>query len=156
MAMAGTVSRIAVATPQPCTGRRPSMNAPRYFAKDYQDARKKFLKAAEAAGAALDHFRHPTETGPDGQPLYIDTAWFGPTDATTILLALSGTHGAEGFCGSAAQLLWIEEGRAKDLPKGVAVLKVHAVNPFGFAHWLRVNEGNVDLNRNWIDFDKRW
>ncbi len=53
-------------------------------------------------------------------------------------------------------MLWIEEGRAKDLPKGVAVLKVHAVNPFGFSHWLRVNEGNVDLNRNWIDFEAPW
>src|SRR5258707_321183 len=99
------------------------MKAASYFAKDYQDARKKFLKAAEAAGADLDHFRHPTETGPDGAPLYIDTAWFGPKDAAVILLALSGTHGAEGFCGSAAQLLWIEEKRWKDLPKGVAVLK---------------------------------
>src|SRR3954471_4296089 len=119
------------------------MNASRYFAQDYHDARARFLKAAEAQGAALDHFRHPTETGPDGRPLHIDTAWFGPKDASTILLALSGTHGAGGFCGWAAQTLWVESGRAKDLPDGVAVLKVHAVNPFGFAHWLRVNEGNV-------------
>src|SRR3546814_17471906 len=32
------------------------------------------------------------------------------------------------------------------------MLFVHAVNPFGFAHMLRVNENNVDLNRNFLDF----
>ena len=30
---------------------------------------------------------------------------------------------------------------------------VHAVNPWGMAWWRRANEHNVDLNRNWQDFD---
>ena len=130
------------------------MDASRFFAMDYREARRKFMTSAEAAGAELDSFRHPTETAPDGGPLYMDTAWFGPKDAPVVLLALSGTHGAEGFAGSAAQIQWIEEGTAKRLPKGVAVLKVHAVNPFGFAHMIRVSEGNVDLNRNWLDYSQ--
>ena len=130
------------------------MDAARFFAPDYREARRKFLASAEAAGAELDHFRHPTEKAPDGSALYMDTAWFGPKDAPVVLLALSGTHGAEGFAGSAAQIQWIEDGTAKRLPKGVAVLKVHAVNPFGFSHMIRVSEGNVDLNRNWIDYSK--
>jgi hypothetical protein len=125
-----------------------------HFSRDYPEARRKFLAAADAAGADIDSFRHPTERGPDGGPLCIDTAWFGSKDASTVVLALSGTHGAEGLCGSAAQIQWIDEGEWKRLPPGVAVLKVHAVNPFGFAHMLRVNESNVDLNRNWLDFDK--
>jgi hypothetical protein len=130
------------------------MDVSRFFAPDYREARRKFLASAEKAGAELDHFRHPTEKAPDGGPLYMDTAWFGPKDAPVVLLALSGTHGAEGFAGSAAQIQWMEEGTQKRLPKGVAVLKVHAVNPFGFAHMIRVSEGNVDLNRNWIDYTK--
>jgi hypothetical protein len=32
-----------------------------------------------------------------------------------------------------------------------AILLVHAINPFGFAWIRRVNEDNVDLNRNFID-----
>lgn len=130
------------------------MDTARFFAPTYQEARRKFLASAETAGAELDHFRHPTETAPDGSPLYIDTAWFGPKDAPVVLVAFSGTHGAEGFAGSAAQIQWMEEGTQKRLPKGVAVLKVHAVNPFGFSHMIRVSEGNVDLNRNWVDFSK--
>ena len=34
----------------------------------------------------------------------------------------------------------------------IAVLLVHAVNPHGFSHGRRVNEDNVDLNRNFRDF----
>ena len=36
----------------------------------------------------------------------------------------------------------------------IAVLFVHAVNPHGFSHGRRVNEDNVDLNRNFRDFGK--
>jgi hypothetical protein len=41
----------------------------------------------------------------------------------------------------------------RPLPRDVALLFVHALNPFGFAWNLRGNEDNVDINRNWIDFD---
>jgi hypothetical protein len=34
----------------------------------------------------------------------------------------------------------------------VAVLYVHALNPYGFSWWRRVTHENVDLNRNWQDF----
>ncbi len=35
---------------------------------------------------------------------------------------------------------------------GIAVLMLHALNPYGFSHLRRVNEDNVDLNRNFVDF----
>src|SRR3546814_9336896 len=82
----------------------------------------------------------------------MDVACVGPDDADVVLLSLSGTHGAEGFNGSAAQVHWLNLHGAEPLPKGVAMLFVHAVNPFGFAHMLRVNENNVDLNRNFLAF----
>ena len=34
---------------------------------------------------------------------------------------------------------------------GTSVVLVHALNPHGFAHRRRVNEDNVDLNRNFVD-----
>jgi hypothetical protein len=37
---------------------------------------------------------------------------------------------------------------------GVAVLLLHALNPYGFSHLRRVNEDNADLNRNFMDFRK--
>lgn len=43
--------------------------------------------------------------------------------------------------------------RARD--SGVALLLVHAVNPYGFSWIARTDEGNVDLNRNAQPFDGR-
>jgi hypothetical protein len=121
------------------------------FSATYAEARDKFRAAAKAAGAAVDSIANP-ERGPDGGDLSTDVAWAGPRDAERVLLMISGTHGAEGFCGSGAQVDWLR--RFETLPPNVAVLLVHAINPYGFAWLRRVTEDNVDLNRNWIDFGK--
>lgn len=124
------------------------------FSGNYDEARAKFLKAAERAGGLLSSHEQLDQRGPAGERLFLDTAWFGRGDATTVLINLSGTHGAEGFAGSAAQLAWIEDGGATALEGDIAVMMVHAVNAFGFAHRLRCTQDNIDLNRNWIDHTK--
>jgi len=121
------------------------------FSDSYTTARDRFVEAAQAAGGDVQRFVNPHAKGPSGATLSLDTVWFGPRDASAVLLNTSGTHGAEGYAGSAAQLDWIQQGGPSTLPPGVAVLMVHAVNPFGFAWCLRSTENNVDLNRNWLD-----
>ncbi len=91
-------------------------------------------------------------SGPDGEDLAIDVAEFGPIDAESVLLITSATHGVEGFAGSALQRRWLEE-HADERPTDVRVVIVHAFNPYGFAWVRRVNEDNVDLNRNFINWD---
>lgn len=120
------------------------------FAKDYAEARTKFLSACERAGVQPESYANP-HRGPRGEELATDVAWFGPRDARKVLVMISSTHGVEGFPGSAGQCDWVENGRGQ-LPDGVAVLIAHAVNPYGFAWLRRVTEEGVDLNRNWIDF----
>jgi Protein of unknown function (DUF2817) len=129
------------------------MNSADSFSADYPQARTKFLEAAAGAGGALEAMVHP-ERGPGGGELATDVAWFGPRDAPAVLVMISGTHGVEGFCGSGAQVDWLRRGGASGLPAGVAVLMIHAVNPYGFAWLRRVTHENVDLNRNWIDFSE--
>jgi hypothetical protein len=121
------------------------------YAVSYKAARNMFCEAAQAGGARLHHYRHPSEKGPQGEDLYADVACYGPKDATRRLLVVSGTHGLEGFCGSAAQLAWMKNDGLQDLPPDTGVVMVHAVNPWGFAHLSRTTENNVDLNRNFID-----
>ena len=87
----------------------------------------------------------------------------------------SGTHGVEGYLGSAVQVRFLHElllrsGTDDDavddrrspsassshssstcFTRGNAVRKVlliHSVNPYGMRHHRRTNENNVDLNRN--------
>jgi hypothetical protein len=124
-----------------------------WFSATYAEAREKFLAAAAAAGAGVESFRNPA-LGPKGETLFADAAWLGPEDAKDVLFTCSGTHGAEGFCGSGAQVGSFRSGLFAKLPERVAVLALHAVNPYGFAWLRRVNEDNVDLNRNFVDHEK--
>lgn len=122
------------------------------FSTDYSSARTRFREAAAAAGANLDSDLYPV-AGPDGDELTTDVAWLGAPDASRVFVTVSGTHGVEGFCGSGAQVDWLERGEANRLPFDTSALLIHAINPFGFAWLRRVTHENIDLNRNWIDFD---
>jgi len=120
------------------------------LALGYEESRQRFIRAAGEAGAALTHHLHPME-GPGGEELAIDVAMIGPADAAEVLLLVSGTHGVEGFTGSALQHRWLVD-HAVPPPSDVRVVLVHAFNPYGFAWVRRVNEDNVDLNRNFVDW----
>lgn len=128
------------------------MGAESYFSADYGEARQRFRASAEAAGAVPEARPHPL-TGPWGETLATDLAWLGPADAERVLVTLSATHGVEGFCGSGVQLGWLESGLYRELPEETALLMIHAINPHGFAWLRRVDEDNVDLNRNFVDHD---
>jgi hypothetical protein len=86
--------------------------------------------------------------------LFTDLALLGPRDSKTVLVLISGTHGVEGFAGSAVQTGLMSEGIASNLKEDSRILMIHAINPFGFAHLRRVDENNVDLNRNFLDHSK--
>ncbi|MBM3549143.1 MAG: DUF2817 domain-containing protein [Alphaproteobacteria bacterium] len=120
-----------------------------FFSPTYAEARKRFLKAAGTA--VVTSYAHPLK-GPDGGDLATDLVRLGPKDARRVVVVESGTHGAEGFCGSAIQLSLLHEPPA--LPSVTAILLVHALNPHGYAWVRRVTEDNVDLNRNFLDFSK--
>src|SRR5262245_52312802 len=115
------------------------MTTSRPFDTSYGAARTAFLAASAGAGAELASYRHPLP-GPDGEPLFLDTARLGPPDARRVLFVASGTHGIEGFCGSGIQTNLIASGLFARRPADVAVVLIHAVNPWGFAWLRRVNE----------------
>jgi ribosomal protein S18 acetylase RimI-like enzyme len=120
------------------------------FSATYAAARSVFLAACANAGGAVTSHRHPLP-GPDGAPLFLDAVRFGPAQAPRVLFIAAGTHGIEGYCGSGIQTFLLRGGVAQRLPDGVALVLIHAVNPWGFAWARRVNEDNVDINRNFID-----
>ena len=122
------------------------------FSPGYAEARARFLAAAEEAGGSLRAYDNPL-AGPKGEALASDCAWFGPAEAAKVLVLQSATHGVEGFTGSGAILDWLYQGCARHLPEDTAALLIHAINPHGFAWLRRVTEENVDLNRNFVDFD---
>lgn len=132
------------------------MNGAAFFRPSYAEARRLFCDQAASAGLARETFTHPHLTGPAGEALAVDVVRQGaePGHAHTVILTCSATHGIEGYVGSAAQSAALHAHLFQDLGPGVAVVQVHALNPYGFAYGRRVNEDNVDLNRNFINFDQ--
>ncbi|MFP5466865.1 MAG: M14 family metallopeptidase [Gammaproteobacteria bacterium] len=125
------------------------------FSPSYAHARVKFLEGAAAAGMVIRSHEHPLR-GREGEVLAMDVALDGPADAQALLIISSACHGAEGFCGSGVQVFAThdEQWREHARQAGVAVLYIHALNPYGFSHLRRVTNENVDLNRNFQDFSQ--
>jgi hypothetical protein len=122
-----------------------------YFSSRYSEARAKYLAAAHSAGADLTPYALPKFRGPRGERLFLDVARLGPQESESLLVLISGTHGVEGFCGSACQIGYLTDQLYEALSAATKLVLVHALNPFGFAWLRRVNETNVDLNRNFHD-----
>ncbi len=122
------------------------------LSSDYLTARHAFLTAAETRRASVTSYPHPL-TGPNGESLTVDVAELGKPEAKKIILVVSGTHGVEGYCGSALQTEWLAR-HSENRPDDTRVILVHGFNPVGFAWVRRVNEDNVDLNRNFIDWNE--
>lgn len=122
------------------------------LSRTYGDARAAFLDAAASAGARLSASVHP-ETGLEGEELFIDVAEVGPENNDAVMVVVSGTHGVEGYLGSALQRHHLET-IDRDRVDGPTLVFVHALNPYGFSWVRRVNEDNVDLNRNFVDWTR--
>ena len=131
------------------------MNLDDVFSGSYAQARERFLEAATAAGLSVESCVHP-QRGMDGEALAMDVARDGDPSASALLVVTSACHGVEGFCGSGVQVAalrdapWLAHARER----GVAVLAIHALNPWGFSHLQRTTHENVDLNRNFQDFSQ--
>lgn len=121
------------------------------FSTSFGSAQRKFIEACQQA-KIREQFTHPL-SGPNGEILATDIAWFGELDAPYLLISVSGAHGVEGWAGSACQIGWARDENMRNLSADVAVLHIHAINPWGMAWDRRQQEDNIDLNRHFVDFN---
>ena len=128
-----------------------TMQAFQPYAADFATLRGAFRTAAQRAGAESLEYPHPLH-GPNGEALTTDVALLGRRDSPKWMVLISGTHGVEGAFGSACQSAWLTQDSPRNLPDDTAILMVHLINPWGTAWTRRSNEDNVDLNRNFIDW----
>jgi hypothetical protein len=93
----------------------------------YRQSRKAFIAACEKAGADVVARVHPARA-PDGGPLFLDAAAFGPR------LAASGVLVAAQAAPGAAVLLALLAGKAEArLRAGARLVLVHGADPAAFA-----------------------
>jgi len=125
-----------------------------YFSSSYNEGREKFLNLCKSRKIHTQSHINPNAKTADGNELAMDTAWFGPKDADKVILMMSGAHGLEAATGAAIFLDWIDNDEYSQLPGDVAVMLVHAINPYGWAYSSRTNEDNIDINRNYLNHQK--
>jgi Protein of unknown function (DUF2817) len=145
------------------------------FSDTYKEARQRFRNAVQALGtnvtlesltvvpqssasASNEDVNHSSYT--------MDVAVI-PGSCPGLVVHISGTHGVEGYAGSAIQIAFLQglarqrteplldQGSDNGLYCSTIVL-VHVFNPYGMAHYRRVNENNVDLNRNGLVSNLQW
>lgn len=64
-----------------------------------------------------------------------------------VIIFSSGIHGIEGYVGSAIER-WLIKNYLQKLSKNRDVLMIHTLNPWGMQNYRRVDQNNIDLNRN--------
>lgn len=132
-----------------------------YFSSTYHSARDKFQKAASKIATAKQH-SIVVDTDSD---LSIDLCYIpGDKSSKHVMLHFSGTHGVEGYAGSAIQI-YLLQNEINDIINNTPssddntrphILFIHTLNPFGMANNRRWNKGNIDLNRNCILNRELW
>ncbi len=119
-----------------------------FYSSSYLQSRSRFLSAANALGADCQ-----TYFVDSAGELAVDVAILDTAEALPALPAVvvsSGLHGVEGFFGAAVQLAFMQRLQHEGPGRGVKIVLIHALNPFGFKYLRRFNEENVDLNRNFL------
>ncbi len=124
------------------------------FPRNYAAAQQQWRDAVEQVPLpARERAFMLDDVGPDSGALVTDTSWFGAANASRVLVLTSGTHGIEGFTGTAVLCDTLSRLR-EALPDDLAILCVHALNAWGYAWHRRCDAQGIDLNRNFIDFSK--
>lgn len=113
----------------------PGTGGPQDKSFAYRQSRKAFIAACEKAGADVIGRVHPARA-PDGGPLFLDAATFGPRLAQAGVMVV-----AEGANGAAVMLVLLADNIPARLPEGVRLVLVHGGDPAGFA-WNDPSRGD--------------
>lgn len=82
--------------------------------------------------------------------LSMDVIEYIPKKYDRLLCITTGLHGIEGYVGNLL-LRQFERTILSSLElDSTHVVLIHAINPYGMMHYRKVNENNVDLNRNFL------
>jgi hypothetical protein len=124
------------------------------FCEDYHADRAAFERVLAAFVArtarSVELHRYSVDASAD---LSVTAALLHASRPKRLLVLVTGIHGVEGYTGAAVVRLLLSQLLLGTDAETTGLLIVHALNPYGFAHKLRVNRNNVDLNRNCAQLD---
>lgn len=117
------------------------------YPRDYADRRTSIAKLFSDNGLRHLAIKVPVALENHSEELFVDVGTYGLEDPkiSGVILSISGVHGVEGLIGSDIQheILKNFEPQAR-----FGYVFYHGYNPFGLKYFRRVDQDNVDLNRN--------
>jgi len=81
---------------------------------------------------------------------YIDSFLCQNEGNRKLFLITTGEHGIEGYAGNVFMQIFVKEFLHRIKNQEISLFLIHSLNPWGMRHKRRVNENNVDLNRNFL------
>lgn len=99
------------------------------FCDDAERARERFLAACGRLGVRVRSYKGRTDGG--GGTLYADVARLGAPGAKRAVVIVSGAAGSPGLTCAGIILGCLERGIVRAIPRDVALVLIHAVNPLG-------------------------
>lgn len=125
--------------------------SPECFSEHYQQGCELWQRAfmSQKLSTSRFDFSHSSDVN-----LLCQAGWIGHPDADAVLVVIGGTHGIEGFAGTAVEVDWMNSiaNGIVQLPANTAMLLINALNPWGYANLRRCDDQGIDVNRNFIDF----
>jgi hypothetical protein len=119
------------------------------FSTGYHSDREAFfaelVRFQAVTGRAVQHHSFSVDPAED---LTVSIAEYAAPRPERVYVVCCGIHGVEGYAGSAIIRSLLRTVLPKLDAKTTGLVLVHALNPHGFHHFIRVNRKNVDLNRN--------
>jgi len=74
------------------------------FPDSYASGRQRWLGQLARLPSAIQPVAYSCAgAGPEGEALVTDTVWIGEPEASRVVIVIAGTHGIEGFAGSAVE-----------------------------------------------------
>ena len=123
-----------------------------FYSKTYNEARNKFRKISNQIPNAKTHIIKVSSN----DDITIDLCFIPSNnpDNKNLLISTSGTHGVEGYAGSAIQCKILNDIQSNiensNNQETNNVLLIHSINGYGMKYNRRFNKNNVDLNRSCI------
>ena len=105
----------------------------RFFLDDFLECRNQFREII-TSNKHLNSRHQIFSNTVDDSEYDCDVYYVGNENASKLIVIISGTHGIEGFCGSAIQrYLLAENSTVFEKNSDYAFLFIHALNPWGMA-----------------------
>jgi predicted deacylase len=126
------------------------MSINQYFSDSYVVSRLKFRGLLGAVQQRWPEAELKTVAVCPDKEFTTDMIIAQPREKRHVLMVTTGQHGIEGYAGGAFLQLLAREYLDKLDPELTGLVLVHAINPWGMANYRRVDQDNIDLNRNFI------